>query len=149
MSNANRSPIGTPNDERFWNFVHKTETCWLWMGARANDGYGHFYLRKPDGTFKLVMAHVYAYEITIGPVPEGKLLDHLKCDNPPCVRPEHLSPATPRENVLRGNGIAATNASKTSCVNGHEFIEANTGRDPKGNRFCRTCAKITKNKGII
>jgi hypothetical protein len=38
--------------------------------------------------------------------------------------------------------MSALNAVKTSCANGHEFTEANTYRDPKGNdRHCRECRR--------
>jgi 7-cyano-7-deazaguanine synthase in queuosine biosynthesis len=48
-----------------------------------------------------------------------------------------------RENILRGNGIAALNAQKTHCKSGHEFNDSNTYYRPDrpGSRECRTCHK--------
>lgn len=35
------------------------------------------------------MAHRQAYEYAFGPIPDGLVIAH-RCDNPPCVRPDHL-----------------------------------------------------------
>jgi len=86
---------GTPPEQRFWALVDKTETCWLWTGTQVRGGYGQFWL---DGH---KLAHCYAYETTVGPIPEGLQLDHL-CRVTRCVRPSHLEPVTASENVRRG-----------------------------------------------
>ena len=49
----------------------------------------------------MVMAHRFAYEEYVGPIPDGLQIDHL-CRNKWCVNPEHLEPVTCRENALRG-----------------------------------------------
>src|SRR5689334_22595725 len=69
---------------RFWSKVRKSDGCWEWIGARSWKGYGRFALRG-----KNVQAHRVAWEITHGIVPAGMCICH-RCDNPPCVRPEHL-----------------------------------------------------------
>jgi hypothetical protein len=73
-----------PFPERFWAKVGKTESCWLWTGSRLGRGYGMF---RHNG--KTVKAHRIAWELEYGPVPQGLYVLHT-CDNPPCVRPEHL-----------------------------------------------------------
>lgn len=71
--------------ERFWKFVDKTPTCWLWCGSRHK--------RLPYGKFtvngKTVLAHRFSWELHNGPIPSGLMPLH-KCDNPPCIRPDHL-----------------------------------------------------------
>lgn len=87
-------------EDRFWAKVQKTETCWLWTAAKNGPGYGQFGLgTREDG---LVFAHRFAYELVVGPIPEGLVIDHL-CRTPACVRPDHLEPVTMRENMRRGD----------------------------------------------
>jgi hypothetical protein len=83
-------------EERFWGRVRraKGEGCWLWQGRRDRDGYGSleaFGLRH-------ARAHRVAWQITNGPIPEGMVLCH-RCDNPSCVRPDHLFVASQKENI--------------------------------------------------
>jgi len=124
---------------RFWSYVNKTETCWLWTGQLTDRGYGVFY----DGV-KQVRAHRFSYELHVGPIPEGHEIDHVKtseCTHRNCIRPDHLEPVTHQVNVLRGNADAALNAVKTHCLRGHEFTPENTIQRKDGGRECRTCGR--------
>lgn len=123
-------------EERFWAKVQRggpTE-CWLWTASRS-DGYGHFHVSRAR-----MPAHRYAYELLVGPIPEGLILDHL-CRVRHCVNPAHLEPVTSAENTLRGYGMPARNARKTHCKYGHEFTPENTRRTRLG-RECRTCRRL-------
>lgn len=82
-------------EERFWAKVRKTRTCWLWMGYRNRKGYG--VIGGPNG--KHILARRASYEIHFRAIPTGKYICH-HCDNPPCVRPDHLWPGTNSENIL-------------------------------------------------
>lgn len=128
--------------DRFWAKVDKDGPgdCWLWTAALA-DGYG-VCKRPPVGTSR--RAHRIAYELIVGPIPEGLDLDHL-CRVRRCVNPAHLEPVTRRVNLLRGAGKAARRLSST-CSRGHDFDEANTYWERlKGGRYtvrrCRRCAR--------
>lgn len=105
--------------------------CWLWQGTLTHDGYG---------MYRGARAHRSLYEYFVGPIPDGLVIDHL-CRVRSCVNPEHLEPATVRENTLRGEGRAAINAVKTHCVHGHEFTPENTMRQKRG-RLCRECHRL-------
>lgn len=111
----------------------RTPSCWIWKGSRSVAGYG--YVRSGS---RNTCAHRVVYELLVGPIPEGLVIDHL-CRNPSCVNPAHLEPVTQAENILRGLGPVAANAKKTECVHGHSFDEANTYVDSNGGRKCRTC----------
>lgn len=130
-----------PWRELFWAKVDKTGDCWLWTAGRNRQGYGEFATRQTDNP-KTRVAHRIAYELVVGPIPEGLVLDHL-CRNPPCVNPAHVEPVTVGENTMRGVGLAPQRARQTHCVNGHEYTPDNTYIAPKrGTRDCRTCRQI-------
>lgn len=134
-------------EDRFWLRVERDGPipehrpnlghCWLWTGARNDLGYGRFYV----GPGELTQAHRFAYELLVGPLPNGLVPDHL-CRVPPCVRPSHLEVVTSRENTVRGNGWGGVNARKTHCPRGHAYDEANTYRNPRGARECRACKAL-------
>jgi hypothetical protein len=135
-----------PTADRFWEKVDKTEGgCWVWLARRSVDGYGTFAM--PFGKrWAPVRAHRFAYELLVGPIPDGLHLDHL-CRNRACVNPDHLEPVTCRENILRGIAPSAINAAKTHCTNGHEFTPANTYIAPaNGARLCRACRLVAARK---
>ena len=85
----------------FWDKVDKNGPtlrdelgpCWLWTGGSDPDGYGRF--DTPTGKRG---AHQVGYELQNGPIPEGHLIMH-RCDNPPCVRGEHLTTGTNADNL--------------------------------------------------
>lgn len=69
---------------RFWNSVDTSGECWIWTRGHDHFGYGTFFVENVH-----VTSHRYAYASRYGPIPPGKHVLH-KCDNPPCVRPDHL-----------------------------------------------------------
>jgi hypothetical protein len=54
----------------------------------------------------IIRAHRFAYELLVGPIPEGLVIDHL-CRNRRCVNPAHLEPVTAEENWRRGDAPSA------------------------------------------
>lgn len=132
---ATRLDLDRSPEQRFWAFVDKTPTCWLWRGGAMADGYGHFWLNG-----RTVKAHRVAYEWLRGSIPTGLQLDHL-CRTPACVNPSHLEIVTGRVNTLRGNTFPARNSIKTHCPQGHPYDAENTYLSPSGRRHCRECGR--------
>lgn len=109
--------------------------CWVWLGSLHEAGYGRF-----DHGRKRLRAHIVAFVLWRGPVPEGRVLDHL-CRNRACTNPDHLDPVTQRVNILRGENHVADRARRTHCPAGHPYDEANTYRDGLNRRYCRACRR--------
>ena len=100
-----RLPLLTVNEwERasalFWPHVKKTGNCWLWTrGFIGRHGCVPAELKK---LFYTMYAHRVSYILAKGPIPFGLVICH-QCDNPPCVRPDHLEPGTIGENVRQAH----------------------------------------------
>lgn len=115
--------------------------CWLWLGRwhGAKRKYGYY---QHEG--RQYLAHRLSYELLVGEIPEGLVIDHL-CRTPPCVNPEHMEIVTIAENVRRGH---FPNTAKTHCPQGHLYSGDNlrvfsrySGGSGK-NRHCVACTRV-------
>lgn len=130
--------------ERFLKFVHKTPTCWLWIGGIQSKGYGM--MRCGRAAEGMILAHRFAYEHFKGPLSEGLEIDHL-CRVRCCVNPDHLELVTRKENLHRSPiTIFNTNRDKIYCIRGHAFTTENTRMSIDGRRICRSCHRIRNTK---
>lgn len=117
--------------------------CWEW-DAPCADGYGRIWWEG-----RSVYPHRLAYQLYVGPIPDGLHIDHTchdpavclggpSCPHRGCVNPDHLEPVTHAENTRRGGNAQRR---KTHCPQGHPYNEANTYRPPSSPkaRACWTC----------
>lgn len=120
--------------------------CWLWIGHISVLGYGVTWTRDSSRAtgWKRQSAHRCAYELFVGPIPEGMELDHL-CRVRSCVNPAHLQPVTHTVNVRRGKAAEVNGGrqrAKTHCAWGHEYTPENTRwASSRPHRSCRTCER--------
>lgn len=111
--------------ERLWRKSERTaEGCRVWTGTSDPGGYGT--IKFGERTWRV---HRIAYEMMIGPIPDGLVIDHL-CRNRACWWPPHLEAVTPAENSRRGSF-----ATRTTCSEGHPYDYVY----PSGARACRQC----------
>lgn len=97
-------------EERFFEKVLKTGSCWIWTGAKNGDGYGVFYV---EGRYRVASNYALEHFVTPSPVP-GLLCLH-SCDNPSCVNYEaHLSWGTQSENMQQARDRARLKNLKLS-----------------------------------
>lgn len=128
--------------------IHLRTGCWLWKAGRDTRNKPVLYWN--DKTNK---AHRVIYEVLVGEVPEGLVLDHL-CRDQSCVNPDHLEAVTSSENALRGDtgyhsadrrNLVYRESSqrkvKDECKNGHPYTELNTYVRTNGDRECRECRR--------
>jgi len=136
-----------PREQLFWAKADRRpgDECWPWTGYCDPDSYGRFWM---GGYW--VLAHRYAYTVSVGEIPKGMQIDHIchrpeecagggNCPHRRCVRPDHMRVVTLAENCSpeRRNH---QNSRKTHCKWGHALSGDNvyTG---SGIRQCRTCSR--------
>ena len=105
--------------DRFWAKVDKSGDCWMWTASKHQKGYGQV---RIEG--KLYRAHRLSYEWTYGSFDKKLCVCH-KCDNPSCVKPEHLFLGTVTDNMrdmcVKGRHVSNKNWWKTK--EGREYLE--------------------------
>lgn len=122
-------------EERFFSYVKKSGTCWLWIGpvTGSRTQYGYFGFGG-----KQEYAHRWAHRRWVGPILEGFEVDHVKdrgCTSRLCVNPAHLEAVTQAENLRR--------TRLTVCKRGHDLTDPrNVTFDRQGRR--RGCAECRR-----
>lgn len=110
-------------EERFWEKVNKTDSCWLWTAGLSAGRYGNFSTPEhPKG----MKAHRYSWELHNGEIPEGMNVLH-KCDVTICVRPDHLFLGTQQNNVddceAKGRGVHYKGSMNGRAILTEEQVE--------------------------
>lgn len=96
-----------PVAERLWRRVDASGDCWLWTGSIKPTGYGQIRL----DTAAIESVHQLSWELLVGPVPAGMVLDH-QCRVRRCVNPDHLVAVTPAAMTRRNSVGSPTPADR-------------------------------------
>lgn len=117
--------------------------CLRWQRSHSRTGYGRI---RHEGRQR--EAHILAYELWVGPIPEGHELDHvwrLGCRFKDCLEPRHLQAVSHGENM----GRIADRISE--CPHGHAYTPENTIYETQRGRkarYCKTCRNGRKRKQV-
>lgn len=95
MKSKNGQSISTAQ-ELFDRHTIKGNGCWLWGGYKNSSNYG--FTRVGGRGSKGILAHRLSWELHFGKILDGLHVCH-KCDNPPCVKPDHLFLGSNLDNI--------------------------------------------------
>jgi hypothetical protein len=113
--------MGTNLIQEYAHRISKTPSgCWQWTGYRSQAGYGVIHRRG-----RSFLTHRLAYEAAHGAIPQDAQVLH-KCDNPRCVRPDHLEVGSVRKNIrdaVRRGLIKVGEQSPSSKLSAQEVSE--------------------------
>ena len=133
--------LGTPTEEyvrRFWARVTRGDECWEWNGVYEVRWYGQFYSGRARG--RMEKAHRFAWRATNGPIPAGILVLH-RCDNPRCVRPDHLFLGTHKDNTADAKMKGRLSCSGGQHRQGCERAVLPSREQTNENAVCDYCKK--------
>ena len=83
--------------ELFWKKVDKSGPCWVWIASTLkSNGRGQFPTARRYGFSS--SAYRFSWQLHYGNIPTGEFICH-RCDNPLCVKPEHLFLGTQLDNM--------------------------------------------------
>ena len=122
--------MGSHIAKGFWSYVNKTDGCWEWTGGLSSAGYG----RATSAFRRTDYAHRIAWREAHGEIPVGMFVCHT-CDNPKCVRIDHLFLGTPKDNA------------QDMAKKGRSFAQAHPERVARGEKHSSVVRRDMRPRG--
>jgi len=144
---AVRKYTSIPLADRFWPKVDKSggpDSCWPWIAGKVG-GTGYGKIQGEGGASgPHLRAHRVSWELSNGPVPDGKRVLH-RCDNPPCCNPAHLFLGTDADNQhdMRAKGRFVPKMGEQ-----HYYAKLNEHQVQEIRRDPRTLREIAADYGL-
>lgn len=118
-------PLSIPDrlKELFWKKVDTSDSCWVWTASTLkSNGRGQFPTARRYGFS--TSPYRFSWQLHHGAIPSGRLICH-RCDNPLCVRPEHLFLGTQLDNMedARKKGRTAQGERNPRSTCNEEMIQ--------------------------
>ncbi len=133
-----------PIEIRFWQKVSKTDSCWVWTGLKQKAGYGLIQEGGKNGG-KRITASRLSYKLAYGDFDQSLKVCHT-CDNPSCVRPDHLFLGTQADNMRDCSLKKRTNSEKIAKP--FTFISPD-GSIVEGKNLKQFCKDLGLNQGAM
>lgn len=120
--------------ERFYRLVDKSGPipvacpergpCWTWTGCRGKRADGALSYGRTSVQKRSILAHRLSWEMDRGEIASGLVVCH-HCDNPGCVRPEHLFLGTQAQNLedMRAKGRGRFNRFPTGTAHPNAKVD--------------------------
>lgn len=117
--------------------------CWIYEPNMGHFGYGRVWNKELK---RAQDSHRYYWEKKKGPIPNGLFVLH-KCDVSACCNLDHLYLGTQKENINDAyRRKRRTIQNPLECKRGHPRNKENTYIYPNGEKTCRICVKLSRNK---
>jgi hypothetical protein len=109
-------------EDRLLQQSQRRGDCLVWTGSLTYSGYGRIQISAGGNTG----AHRVAYQVWVGPIPDGMQIDHL-CRVRNCIEPTHLEVVTSRGRFDQGDRAMSGDVERVAEVASRVLLDEGAG----------------------